>query len=58
MPNFLQFLFPGHVGPEHAHGIAVLPQLRHRVVSNFTAEAEGVKPERIIQDLLKNVPSE
>ena len=27
--------------------------LRHRIVTNFTAEAEGVKPERIIDDLLK-----
>jgi len=32
--------------------------LRHRVVSNFTAEAEGIKPERIIQELLAHVPSE
>jgi MoxR-like ATPase len=32
--------------------------LRHRIVTNFTAEAEGVKPERIIADLLKQVPTE
>ena len=32
--------------------------LRHRIVTNFTAEAEGVKPERIIQELLKTVPTE
>jgi MoxR-like ATPase len=32
--------------------------LRHRIVTNFTAEAEGVRPERIIEDLLKSVPSE
>jgi MoxR-like ATPase len=38
---------------------AVAPAvLRHRIVSNFTAEAEGIKPERIIQELLKSVPSE
>jgi MoxR-like ATPase len=38
---------------------AVAPAvLRHRIVTNFTAEAEGVKPERIIQDLLKSVPVE
>jgi MoxR-like ATPase len=37
---------------------AVAPAvLRHRIVSNFTAEAEGIRPERIIQDLLKTVPS-
>jgi len=32
--------------------------LRHRVVTNFTAEADGVKPDRIIADLLKNVPTD
>jgi MoxR-like ATPase len=38
---------------------AVAPAvLRHRIITNFTAEAEGVKPERIIEDLLKSVPSE
>jgi len=38
---------------------AVAPSvLRHRIVTNFTAEAEGVKPERIIGDLLESVPSE
>jgi len=38
---------------------AVAPAvLRHRIVTNFTAEAEGVKPERIIHDLLAAVPSE
>ncbi len=38
---------------------AVAPSvLRHRVVTNFTAEAEGVKPDRIIADLIANVPAE
>jgi MoxR-like ATPase len=38
---------------------AVAPAvLRHRVVTNFTAEAEGIKPERIIQDLLAHVSTE
>src|SRR5439155_10866591 len=38
---------------------AVAPAvLRHRIVSNFTAEAEGVRPDRIIQELLQAVPSE
>ena len=31
--------------------------LRHRIVTNFTAEAEGVKPDRIVDELLKSVPS-
>ena len=38
---------------------AVAPAvLRHRVITNFSAEAEGVRPERIIEDLLKSVPTE
>jgi MoxR-like ATPase len=38
---------------------AVAPAvLRHRIVTNFSAEAEGVKPDRIIADLLKTVPTE
>jgi MoxR-like ATPase len=38
---------------------AVAPAvLRHRIITNFTAEAEGVKPDRIIEDLLQSVPSE
>jgi MoxR-like ATPase len=31
--------------------------LRHRIVTNFTAEAEGVKPDRIIADLLAAIPT-
>ena len=35
---------------------AVAPSvLRHRVVTNFTAEAEGVRPDRIIADLVAGV---
>ena len=38
---------------------AVAPAvLRHRIVTNFTAEAEGIKPDRIIADLLASVPTE
>jgi len=32
-----------------------LPVLRHRVLLNFAAEAEGVSVERIIDDLLERV---
>jgi len=32
--------------------------LRHRIVTNFAAEAEGVRSDRIIEDLLKSVPTE
>jgi MoxR-like ATPase len=38
---------------------AVAPAvLRHRVITNFSAEAEGVRPERLIEDLLRSVPTE
>jgi MoxR-like ATPase len=38
---------------------AVAPAvLRHRIITNFTAEAEGVRPERIVQELLRSVPTE
>ena len=38
---------------------AVAPAvLRHRIVTNFTAEAEGIRPDRIVDELLKTVPSE
>ncbi len=38
---------------------AVAPSvLRHRIVTNFTAEAEGIRAEQIIAELLKSVPSE
>ena len=32
--------------------------LRHRIVTNFTAEAEGVRPDRIIAQLLESVPTD
>ena len=32
--------------------------LRHRVVTNFTAEAEGVKPDRIVADLVAGVSAD
>jgi MoxR-like ATPase len=38
---------------------AVAPMvLRHRIVTNFTAEAEGVKVDRIVADLMAHVPAE
>ncbi|NTW50130.1 MAG: AAA family ATPase, partial [Chlorobiales bacterium] len=30
-----------------------LPVLRHRLITNFSAEAEGIKPEAIINELVK-----
>jgi len=44
-------------GIEDVKAVA-LAVLRHRIVTNFTAEAEGVRSERIIDELLKHVPVE
>ena len=44
-------------GIEDVRAVA-LSVLRHRVVTNFTAEAEGIKPERIIADLVAGVPTD
>ena len=32
------------------------PVLRHRIITNFNAEAEGIKPDEIVRRLLKHVP--
>ena len=34
------------------------PILRHRIVTNFNAEAEGLKPDDIVKRLIKAVPAE
>ncbi|MEO7327036.1 MAG: MoxR family ATPase [Minicystis sp.] len=33
-----------------------LPALRHRVLLNFEGEAEGIKTDQVIQDILKHLP--
>jgi MoxR-like ATPase len=30
--------------------------LRHRIVTNFNAEAEGIKPDTIVQKLIDYIP--
>ncbi len=37
---------------------AALPALRHRLILSFEGEAEGVDPDRIIEEVLKKVPTE
>jgi len=32
-----------------------LPAMRHRVILNFEAEAEGIEPDQVLTDILKNV---
>ncbi|MFN0097573.1 MAG: AAA family ATPase [Gemmatimonadaceae bacterium] len=43
------------VSPEDIRRVA-RPVLRHRVLPNFAAEAEGIDSERIVEDLLARVP--
>jgi len=44
----------GAVSPNDVKRVAA-PVLRHRVLPNFAAEAEGISVERIIEDLLTRV---
>lgn len=44
------------VSPEDIQRVA-LPVLRHRVLPNFAAEAEGVSSERIVRELLEIIPA-
>ena len=43
-----------HVMPEHIRAVA-LPVLRHRIITNFNAEADGITTEDIITDLLGRI---
>jgi MoxR-like ATPase len=44
-----------YVSCEDIRAVAI-PVLRHRIITNFNAEAEGVKPETIIQRLADIIP--
>ncbi|MBU6412089.1 MAG: MoxR family ATPase [Planctomycetes bacterium] len=46
-----------HVTPEHVKQIAK-PVLRHRLATNYNAEADGVTTDRIIDNLLAEIPVE
>jgi MoxR-like ATPase len=46
-----------HVMPEHIQSVA-LPVLRHRMITNFNAEADGVTTDDIVKSLLKDTPVE
>jgi len=46
-----------HVTPEHVRDIA-MPVLRHRILTNFNAEADQVTTDAIIEDLLESIPIE
>jgi MoxR-like ATPase len=47
----------GHVTTDDIRAVAH-PVLRHRVITNFNAEAEGVTPDTVVDRLLEETPSE
>jgi MoxR-like ATPase len=44
-----------HVSIEDIRSVAG-PVLRHRIITNFNAEAEGLKPDDIVARLLETIP--
>ena len=44
-----------HVSTEDIRQVA-LPVLRHRIVTNFNAEAEGIKSDAIVKKLMEHIP--
>ena len=44
-----------YVSSEDIRAVA-LPVLRHRIITNFNAEAEGIKPDDIIRRLIEIIP--
>lgn len=46
-----------HVSTEDIDAVA-LPVLRHRIITNFTAEAEGITTDHVIEKLILHVQSE
>jgi MoxR-like ATPase len=44
-----------HVMPEHIQSIA-LPVMRHRLITNFNAEADGITADKIVRTLLEQIP--
>lgn len=45
-----------HVSTDDVAALAA-PVLRHRIVTNFTAESDGVTPDRVIERLVKETPA-
>jgi len=44
-----------HVTPEHVKSVAK-PVLRHRIITNFNAEADGITTDHVIEALLAEIP--
>ena len=65
-PRATQFLVLGAKARAVLHGryyvscedirAVAIPVLRHRIITNFNAEAEGIKPEEIVQRLSEIIP--
>ncbi|MGC1272713.1 MAG: MoxR family ATPase [Planctomycetaceae bacterium] len=45
-----------HVSTDDVAALAA-PVMRHRIVTNFTAESDGITPDRVIERLLKETPA-
>jgi len=45
-----------HVSTEDIAALAA-PVLRHRIVTNFSAESEGITPDRVVEKLVQETPS-
>ena len=45
-----------HVSTEDIRAVAA-PVLRHRIKTNFNADAEGITPDQIIQRLVEMIPA-
>ena len=46
-----------YVSCEDIRAVAI-PVLRHRILTNFNAEADGVKPDDIVRRLIDTIPRE
>jgi len=46
-----------HASFEDIQAVA-LPALRHRIILNFEAEAENINPDKVVQEIMNNVPRE
>ncbi|MFV0445621.1 MAG: AAA family ATPase [Planctomycetaceae bacterium] len=45
-----------HVSTDDIQALAA-PVLRHRIVTNFSAESDGIRPDNVIQKLIETTPS-
>jgi MoxR-like ATPase len=46
-----------HVTPDHVRAVAP-PVLRHRIITNFNAEADNITTDDVVEALLREIPVE